>query len=350
MKKLWILLFLCFGLTGCYDYQELNNNYIVSGIAIDKKDGIYQVIYEMIDSTKSEVQASYKAFLSKGEGKSLAEAFQQIQKSLAKEPTLSHVKVLFFGEELAKEGMLETLSTLAADYQIHNTFYPILVTGPIDSYFSDKSDLTSILIQEQIDYNENSSFVSKQTFSDFLASILDSRQDAIINVMDFHDKRPSISRLAIFSKDQLASILSPKDSSLLQSLKHSSNSFYYDVLCSKGHTLLNVSSNKEMTIRFSDQDFFITSYLNGTIIDDTCDYNFRSSQVYDDLVLKSKELLSERVQTLFDLFSSAHSDVLGLQKDYYQKTKKDLENWESLNGHIEFDIHFIKNGFLFERS
>ena len=38
MKKIWIILILPFFLTGCYDYQELNNRAVIAGIAIDYKE------------------------------------------------------------------------------------------------------------------------------------------------------------------------------------------------------------------------------------------------------------------------------------------------------------------------
>ena len=41
MKKLWVIIFLTFFLTGCFDYQELNTRAIISGIAIDYENEEY---------------------------------------------------------------------------------------------------------------------------------------------------------------------------------------------------------------------------------------------------------------------------------------------------------------------
>ena len=53
MKKLLILLIIPFILSGCYDYNELNDLAIISGIGIDYENEEYIVTYEIL-STKKE--------------------------------------------------------------------------------------------------------------------------------------------------------------------------------------------------------------------------------------------------------------------------------------------------------
>ena len=58
MKKLIILLSCLFIFTGCYDYNELNNIAVVSGMAIAYKDGKYETTLEIINAKKSDTNQS----------------------------------------------------------------------------------------------------------------------------------------------------------------------------------------------------------------------------------------------------------------------------------------------------
>ena len=52
MKKIFFLLLIPFFLTGCYDYQELNNRAVIAGIAIDYKEDEFWVDLEILNNKK----------------------------------------------------------------------------------------------------------------------------------------------------------------------------------------------------------------------------------------------------------------------------------------------------------
>ena len=53
MKRILILLFSLFVLTGCSDYRELTDMAIASSIGLDIKDGNYNVIVHVLDAKKT---------------------------------------------------------------------------------------------------------------------------------------------------------------------------------------------------------------------------------------------------------------------------------------------------------
>ena len=81
MKKIIILLIICFLLGGCYDYQELNDLSLVSGIGIDYIDDEYVVSFEIIESIKEGSSTTIKPKIVKGKDKDLAEAFNKAMKN-----------------------------------------------------------------------------------------------------------------------------------------------------------------------------------------------------------------------------------------------------------------------------
>ena len=60
MKKIFLLFIFFILLSGCYDYKELNDYSIVTGIAIDKKDNMYEVSVLISNSSKSSTETDSK--------------------------------------------------------------------------------------------------------------------------------------------------------------------------------------------------------------------------------------------------------------------------------------------------
>ena len=303
MKKGIIILFCCFFFTGCYDYKELNNNYVVLGIGINKIEKGYQVLYEMVDSKEKE---SDKPVISSETGETLESAFQRLNQSLRKEPTLSHVKVVFFGEELATWKMKETIVYLFQNHRIHNTFYPTLIQGSFDEFFEQNSTYCSTSIQEQLDFNEqSSSLATKQTFTSFFNTILDTGIDAVINVAQKKQGTCSLTGLAAFSSDQLSFYFSEQESNLYQSFQSLSNSFLKSVLNQKP----------------------ILSYHDSTID--------IALELKDD---KDSESLTKAYQLFLEKLQEQDSDVLGIRKKIYDQTRIDMGPFQEKSVHVSLDL------------
>ena len=65
MKKIWILLILPFFLTGCYDYQELNNRAVIAGIAIDYKEEEFFIDLEILNNVQAKKKMKIKLIMLK---------------------------------------------------------------------------------------------------------------------------------------------------------------------------------------------------------------------------------------------------------------------------------------------
>ena len=349
MKKMFIIICLCMFFCGCFDYKELNDCLIIAGVGIDKSDDGYLVTYEIMDTEKEEDFPSLKKNYVTGKGKTIAQAFHDVNLSLSKEPILSHIKVVILGEELARSGLKEVLSYFLFDPQIHNIFYPILAKGKAKDLMKDTPKISSS-IQNMIDYNENLfSFVSKQTFTTFLDSILDEDVDGIMNMVSKENEQVVLSGLGLFYKDSLKAILEEKDASTLQILKNVSRSYLYKVQPSQHcYTLLNTSPRQNRNIQYQEDKIVFQTFLNASIDENNCDINFRDSKTYDDLERISAEELSKEFAALYNKLQTWKCDVLGIQKDYYMKTKMKLNDWYDYDIEFVSDVKVNKSGLLFE--
>lgn len=104
-------------LTGCWNYRELENNYIVSGMAIDegKQGHRYHVTFEVLDVADTGQNAQMKGKLLESEGDTIADAVDNVTKLADKELFYSNCKVIIFSRQIAKDGMTPVLEWINRD-------------------------------------------------------------------------------------------------------------------------------------------------------------------------------------------------------------------------------------------
>ena len=103
-------------LTGCWSYQELENHYVVSGIAIDKgQEGHrYHLTFETLDLS-SGGNGQLQAKIIESEGDTIAEATDIATKISDKSLYYSDCKIVVFSEDIAREGLTPVLDWLNRD-------------------------------------------------------------------------------------------------------------------------------------------------------------------------------------------------------------------------------------------
>ena len=147
MKKILIIP-LIFLLTGCWNYRELNQLAITTGIAVDKENDNYKITIMIANSKKdsgSDGSITPSAAVYDGTGKTIYEAFKDTSLSVSKQIYLSHIDVLVISEEIAKNNLTDVIDFLFRYPQTRNNFYLILakdkkasdilkVTTPLETF------------------------------------------------------------------------------------------------------------------------------------------------------------------------------------------------------------------------
>lgn len=134
--KIIIITIICFILTGCYDYNELNELAIANGISIDLKDDKYLVSILISNSHKNnssneENQATTSLF--QGEGKTLDEAITNLELTLPKKLYLGHINIIIISEEYAKTGIYNLFDYFTRNPELLKKMY-LAVSKDIEAY------------------------------------------------------------------------------------------------------------------------------------------------------------------------------------------------------------------------
>ena len=97
MKKIFIIICLLLLTTGCTDYVEINDLAIVTGIAIDYENDMYELYTQAIINDKESTVVTYKT-----KSNSIEEAFAEISKLSNKKVFIPDLKLLIITDNVIK--------------------------------------------------------------------------------------------------------------------------------------------------------------------------------------------------------------------------------------------------------
>lgn len=116
--------------TGCWSRKELNDLSIVTGLGVDKINGEYLVSVQIIrPAAITGKGGAGEAQIDKYEirGKTVFEALRKMSTQIARRLYLSHLRVLAFSDELAKEGIGPVLDFFSRDHELRSDFNIVIV-------------------------------------------------------------------------------------------------------------------------------------------------------------------------------------------------------------------------------
>jgi spore germination protein KC len=127
------VVFLLMFVTGCWSRRELNDLAIVGAIGIDKVGGKYEVSVQVTDpsevSSKRPGSGRLPSVMYHARGKTVSEAVRRMATVTPRQLYFSHIRMLILGEQLAKEGIRDTLDFMSRYYEFRTDFYVAVSKG-----------------------------------------------------------------------------------------------------------------------------------------------------------------------------------------------------------------------------
>ena len=176
MKKIIFALIALLLISGC-NYNELNDIYLVSALAIDYTDEYTLSLLTISDNEENPTRVIT------GKGKSIKETFYNISQNYNKPLYLGHLNLIIISEETGSKGIEELLKIINEDNETKKNFYIVLAesTKAIDilnslsstKFETKNSNLNNIInkylslenINNQITYND---YITKNNTSNSL--------------------------------------------------------------------------------------------------------------------------------------------------------------------------------------
>jgi spore germination protein KC len=335
MKKIVILLSLILLISGCYDYRELNDMSVVTGIGIDYKDNEYIVSLEITKSIKDGSSNEIETVIYTGSNKVLADAFLEAKNMSDKYVYMEHVNVLLVSEELCNKGIGDVIDYIVRDTTINSNYY-MVVTKDINKVLGIKQDNDSMsnVITNTINYYlDDTSFDDLDIMSSYM---INKRIDIGVPYISLEEDKVIFYQIAYFNRDKIVGTI---DSKLYTLLKLNSSNVNF----SKNGNTISIYNNsvkyevKEDTIIVKiDGEGLVKEVSSKIDLENKDSYEYLSRIISKDIKLDVESFINSTL--------SKGSDLLGLEDKYYKKYKR---NMKDIKYQVDVDIKINKNGIIY---
>ena len=357
MKKFFALAFFILLFSGgCFDYTELNDVAIVSGISVDYEEDNYYVAFEVLNTvSKDDNQNQPKVYRVQGKGDSLSEAFSDASLELAKFPYLAHLKTLIINEEIAKNHVKEIIDFLIRDNHIRNIFYLAIAkdTKAIDilKNVDANNPVVSTAIAKLIDSNIFSNNIAADlNYEQFVTNIIDPRKDTYVSTLEIENGIIKLGPLAIFKEYNLVSYLTEEESVTFNVMGGQAKEIHFTVACpnDESNFIVLTSFNKPKSgVEIENNTVKISTEIETRVVENHCDMDFKNVETYESIQKAVEEKLKEQMQQVMKKSIEFDSDILKIKQTYYQKNKKDID-FTKLDYSYEAKVIINRNGLIFE--
>lgn len=382
MKKyvVFIILILTLFLSGCWDRRELNQLAITLALGIDKVDDEYLVTAQVVVPSEMSMKGSSaggtKVTLYSESGETVYEAIRKMTKNSPRKIYPGHFRLLILGEELAKEGLGETLDVLSRDWEIRPDFYVVIakdttateilnITTALDDIPANKM-YNSLSMSEKV-WAGTRSVSLDELISDFIS---DGKEAVLTGVQLKGDPQigstkqnlESISplttiqydTLAIFKRDQLLGWLTEKETIAFNYITDSVKSTVSPIFCPDGGKatieVIQVNSNTKGDFKDGKPEVNVKINVKGNIGSVDCNINLKKLSTIEELEKIYEQKITENIYKMFDTAQKKYRvDIFGFGEILHQSNPKEWNkikyNWEdefstlTMNVQVKLEIN-----------
>lgn len=370
--KFFILIFSIMLLSGCFNYKEINNYAIVSGISIDldqEDPSKYVVGIQIMNAKKDEESDNSLITFYKAKGKTIYQALEKIMLDSPKELYLGHNEVVVINEELLKKkNPLDYLDYFMRDSEVEkdalimvakeNKAYEILkIITPLETIPS-RNLKSTLAVADNF-----SGTLTIVTIDEFISDLIEKGRQpvapsiTIIGNVDDGEKMKNIAEsdpqsklkygtLAFFQDNKLKGYLSNDESTGYNFLSDNPKETYVNIKCDAENyaTMRVISSSLDEKLSFKNGKPYvkITSKVNASLLEYNCEADFVESNKYvKELQKKYAKKIEQIMKKATDrLYTENKADVLNYGDKFYKNKYKEMKKYNYKKEQIANDISF----------
>ena len=339
MKKI-ILLILILLLTGCYDYVEIDNLAIISGIIIDYDNNDYVLTSQIIENDK---ETEFKTFTTKGN--TIEECIFKLSKVLNKDIFISHLKSLIITENIIKN-KIDFYDYFVRDPKSKMNFHIYYINSKYkDKLFNINNKIDSSLYLEDLIKSNNNSYSSSTPllFMDYLYKELNFGIDNIypnIEIKKNNDKdNIYLNNLISFSKNNEQIILNDSESIFYNILTNNLNKTVINIPCEDKSFSLIINNSKTKYSFNNILNFNIS--LKGKLSSYNCKQDLDKKETIDLLSKYTNAYVKHNVNKIVNKSKDNNIDFLGIGNYIYKHNNKYIKKLNS-NNYLTDINHNIK--------
>ncbi|WP_286908923.1 Ger(x)C family spore germination protein [Clostridium sp. UBA1652] len=370
IKRIFIVaIIISFTLTGCWDQQELDFVFIVSGVGIDKlEDGqikltLLSTYPKANKSSGSNLSSSpldeFILISEKGEG--MVDICSKISKKLSRKLVFSQLEGIIIGEEMAKNGLEEVLD-----------FFPRMPEIPMKAFitFSKGKAIDALSLKSYLEYNSvkkidklrDLNTATKMYIKDFIYMINESgiqpcicvvgEYDIIGDSCENNEKTVGVIGGAVFNEDKLIKFIGIKELKGIMIVKNKLRQNYICVNADKlkksgkvSGEITKVKTRVTPTIDNGEISIEIDVFMEANIIDSSAGLDFSEvKNIHYIENLYSKDIENLVNDTIKYVKHNCGVDVFGFGTIIHGKYPKQWhslykDNWDELWKTININVN-----------
>ncbi len=373
--KILVLLITLFSLSGCFNYKEINEYAIVSGISIDEKDddpSKYEVGIQIMNAKKEEESDNSLITIYKADGNTIYEAFEKIMLDSPKELYLGHNEVVVISENLLKnKDPLNYLDYFLRDSQVEKDSLVMVAKNDKASnvlkIITPLETIPSRNLKSTLSIADNfSGTLTIVTIDEFISSLSSDGEDAIIpsiiitgkvkegekmeNIAESDPKaKLKFGTLGYFKNGNFAGYLTSDESTGYNFLANTPKESYVNVKCdNKNYATIRVTDSKlKEKLSFKDKKPVVSvdSKVNADLLEYNCSADFLKSEKYiNELEKKAASKIKKLMTKATDkLYKEEKTDVLKYGSKFYGKKYQEMKKLGLKKGRIADNVMFKFN-------
>ena len=361
MKKIIFILLLCFLVTGCWNYNELNSLAITTAMAIDKEDDEYQVSILIANSQNKQSnteQGPSQTVVFSAKGKTVSDALKNIDLENPRQTYVGHLQALIIGEDVAKEGLIDILDLLFRNSESTKRFYIAIareykakdilkIVSPLEAF-------PAQTISNNIKSSSESQAVSiAVVYSDFIDKMIKKGVEPVLptitiegdekdgsknsNLEQSEPKaRLKLDTVALFNDDKLIDYASKDESRGINLALNKIEAMIIKYNCKDGYLVTQINN-----VKSSIDGYKISIKTTGDIIENTCKIDLTDPDKISEIEKDTEKQIKKLVRKGVNYTQNIELDVLGIGNLLYKenpKKFKKIDDWNKYYSKLDIDI------------
>ncbi len=334
MKKILILFTIIFLLSGCYDYVEIEDLVIVTGMLIDYKDNQYEITSQIIDN---ENETNIKVITTSCD--SIDKCIYKLSKISNKDIFISHLKVIILTESVIKNNK-NFYDYFLRDTKSKMNFYIYFVEDKykdeiLNIYKNDKG--SALYIKNLMEFN-NKIFSSSTPIS-FLDYIKTKTEYGVVPIYsnlkikeNNNEKYIYLENIVVFDNDFNKIILNDQEGVFYNILTNKANKTILTIPCDNNYFSI-LLDNIKTKYKWNNNIFNIKINIKSSISNYTCSYNLDNPKNIDKLSNLANDYIKKNIKRIINIAYDNNTDFIGIGSYIYKHDQNYFDfknnNWNN---------------------
>ncbi|WP_332631607.1 Ger(x)C family spore germination protein [Halalkalibacter flavus] len=348
-----LLVLLLFVLSGCLETRVVDEVSMIRAAAFDfdKEKGLKFTVTFPTFPEQGQEQELQQGIIS-ATGETAKGTRISLNKQSQKPVRFGQLRLLLFSQELAEQGVENTVRPMYRDPSVGNRILLAVVEGNDAGALLDSDlgigELAGVYIPELIEQNYDTSILPPTNMHEFLFSLYNDGRDPYLPLLEQTDDRISVIGTALFDGERYHSKLDLNDSFILKMMidttRQAVQQFEVEYEDEQSYVVLEKlhSDVKRNLDKSGDVPVFTLDIsIKGAIEDYNGKMNLDQADIIKEMEQSIEEQIANRGQELLVQFQEGGIDPVGMGEKYRSTTRDwDPEEWESsLYASAEFNVH-----------